>query len=155
MSIELVTLFGIVVTFGVALANLIHSRNSTEATLYINIITSARIKWMESLRQSVSRFAGLTYHWSITPLDDGASQRIVEECDVLRFMVQLHMNPRDEEDQKVIVMVEDLPNLTDPRKSEELKEAVGRLVSAVQARLKIEWERVKDEAKGDIQMRPH
>jgi hypothetical protein len=78
-----IPLIGIVATFAAAAANLVYSVISTSKTRYINVITTARINWSQSLREKVSRFSGLAYHWAITPLNSEASQKIVEEADTV------------------------------------------------------------------------
>ena len=74
-SKEVVTLVGILATLGVVIANLIYSVISVRKTRYINAITTARINWIQALREKVSRFSGLAYHWAITPMDSVESQR--------------------------------------------------------------------------------
>lgn len=147
---DVITMCGIVATFAAAVGNLVYSVTSTRKTRYINAITTARINWIQSLREKVSKFSGLAYHWSITPLGSEASQRIIEEADVLRVMIRLHLNPNDPEDVKTMVLLEEIPKFTDPSKIEQLHDTIEKLVTGVQSRLKQEWERAKKEAKGEL-----
>jgi hypothetical protein len=145
-----IPLVGITATFAAAVANLVYSVISTRKTRYINAITTSRINWIQSLREKVSRFSGLAYHWAITPLGSEASQRIVEESDVLRFLIRLHLNPYDDEDKQMMALLEQIPKFTDPAQFDKLQVAIESLVSGIQLRLKHEWERAKKEAKGEV-----
>jgi hypothetical protein len=147
---DLLTAIGISATFVVAASNLIYTVFATRKTRFVNIVTASRIKWIESLRDTVSRFSGLAYHWSITTLSTETSQRIIEESDNLRFLIRLHLNPHDEKDTRVASLVEEIPKFTDPAKFVEMKAAIENLVSGIQVRLKEEWERVKREARGKL-----
>ncbi len=147
---DVLTLGGIIATFAVAVGNLIYTIVSTRKTRFINAITTARIDWIQSLREKVSRFSGLAYHWAMTPLGSDASQRIIEESDVLRVLIRLHLNPYDDEDKKMMMLLEEIPKFTDPRQFEQLKAAIENLVGGVQLRLKQEWDRAKREAKGEV-----
>lgn len=146
-----IPLIGIVATFAAAVANLVYSVVSIRKTRYINAITTARINWIQSLREKVSRFSGLAYHWAITPLGSDASQRIVEEADVLRVLIRLHLNPYDDEDKKMMALLEEIPKFTDPAQFSKLQEAIESLVNGIQLRLKHEWDRAKREAKGEVE----
>src|SRR5207249_1645052 len=101
-------------TFAVAAANLVYAIVSTGKTRYINAITTARINWIQSLREKVSRFSGLAYHWAITPLGSDASQNLIEESDILRVLIRLHLNPHDTEDRRMMALLEEIPKFTDP-----------------------------------------
>jgi hypothetical protein len=54
---DVLTLGGIIATFAVAVGNLIYTIVSTRKTRFINAITTARIDWIQSLREKVSRFS--------------------------------------------------------------------------------------------------
>jgi hypothetical protein len=90
-------------------------------------------------------------HWSITPIADAeASRKLQEESDVLRSEIRLQLNPYDKADQKLIELVEEIPKHTAPTDFDAMKTAVDALVAETQKRLKGEWGRVKEEAKGKI-----
>jgi len=67
---DIVTAVGIGLTFVASVWNLLYTFSATKTTRYIDIVTSARIEWIQSVRENMSRFAGLARHWSITPIAD-------------------------------------------------------------------------------------
>lgn len=148
---DIVTAVGIGLTFVAAVWNLLYTFSATKKTRYINVVTSARIEWIQSVRENISRFAGLARHWSITPIADAeASRKLQEESDVLRLEIRLQLNPYDKADQKLIELVEEIPKHTAPTDFDAMKMAVDALIAETQKRLKEEWDRVKEEAKGKI-----
>jgi hypothetical protein len=143
------TLVGILATLAVALINLWYNVIASKRTTFVNAVTTSRIKWIETVRERIASFAGLTYHWPITKLSDEESQRLIKECDVLRVLIELCFNPTDVHDQHIITLLKEIPKLTRPEQHEELRAAIDDLVHATQLRLKTEWQKVKREARGD------
>ena len=56
------SLIAVLATLVVAAINLVYNLANTRRTAYVNTVTSSRMKWIDSLRDKVSRFIGLTYH---------------------------------------------------------------------------------------------
>lgn len=144
-----VALGGILATLFVAGINLGYNITAAKRTMFVNAVTTSRIKWIETVRERVANFAGLTYHWPITPLRREDSLHLIKECDVLRVLIELCFNPTDAHDQRIIRLVRHIPKLTRPDQHEELRAAIDELVHATQLRLKTEWQKVKREARGD------
>lgn len=57
---DAVSITGIAVTFLVSVANLIYSPRTNKRTIFVNTVTSSRLKWIESLRDKVSEFIAVT-----------------------------------------------------------------------------------------------
>ena len=65
--------------------------------------------------------------------------------------IRLQLNPKDAEDQDIERLLARLPSWTNSMTPEEYSKLQGNLVSATQAMLKREWDKVKDEAvHGDL-----
>lgn len=60
---------GVVVTLVLGGWNAVVNHRINKRTTFVNTVTSQRIKWIEQLRQDISAFAGLTYHWSHTDIE--------------------------------------------------------------------------------------
>jgi hypothetical protein len=94
-----VTLIGVLVTLVVAMANLFYSIISNRRTNFINTVTASRMKWIDSLRDKVSAFIGVTTHISRgvagPELPDFFRQK-----DTLQMQIELHLNPDDPVDFK-------------------------------------------------------
>ncbi len=146
--------FGIFATFALGLWNIAKNYRLSKKTTFINTVTNERIKWMEKLRNNISEFCGLTYNWCMaTPEEQENSQENLEKIDKLRHLIRLQLNPIDKQDQKIEILIHEIPKLAVPGRATEkkLKEKINELIEQSQRLLKLEWERVKDESRrGDL-----
>lgn len=117
---DIITLVGIGITFIVSSIGLYVSLRNTKKTLFINSITASRIKWIDILRNTISEFCGLTYHFALTELDKAENQKVLERIDKLRFLIKLQLNRGDEFDRKLMAKIDLIPDLTDPKEVENL-----------------------------------
>ncbi len=124
--------------------------------MFINTVTSQRIKWIEQLRQDISRFSGLTHTWCFSELEGKPEEHdVLKEIDRLHHVIRLRLNPAGEHDKKIEQLLDKIPRLTHISKREELVQALNELTSTTQLLLKQEWEKVKAESKyGDIGRTP-
>ena len=53
--------FGIIATAIVSIVNIINNYKLGKKTAFINTVTSERVKWLNTLRQNISDFCGLTH----------------------------------------------------------------------------------------------
>jgi len=144
----------IAVTFLIGITNLIYNIRINRKTSYINTITSSRIKWIGKLRESISKFCGLTLHWVKGTVLKGSpqEQNLLEEIDLLRVLIELQLNRKDPKDNEIISLVREIPTLTDPKNKGTLEKRIAKLVEKSQDVLKIEWNRAKAESKeGDLE----
>ena len=140
----------ITITFILGVANWVHSRK----TAFINTVTSERVKWINKLRENVSEFCGLTHHWVQTDLSETEANSTLKEIDKLRIYIKLQLNRDDPVDQDLIRIIDKIPEYTHESQKEKLKELINAAVVSTQNLLKVEWERVKLEAKrGEITSR--
>lgn len=143
---------GILVTLGLGVWNLVHINRSARKTSFINTVTAQRVKWLEQIRQDISKFVGLTHHWSRSALEGTEREEaVLRDIDQLRYVIRLRLNPDDTPDRKILQLVKRIPELTNDTRRAELYEALDALTDATQEMLKAEWEKVKAEAKdGDL-----
>ena len=139
---------GISLTFLIALANILYNIHISKRTTYINSVTAERVKWINSLRDNVSKFIGLTYSWVISDVKEGSdeSKGILKEIDQVRILIQLQLNPDEDLGKKIISWIDKASKHTHETQKEQLKEVLQGMVSDVQKLLKEEWDKVKDEA---------
>ncbi|MCG9559869.1 hypothetical protein [Vibrio kanaloae] len=135
---------GIILTFVIGLINY---RNNKK-TSYINSVTAERVKWINILRENVSKYTGLTYHWVVSEIDPDSkeSKEIIRELDQLNMLIRLQINPKEDLGKKVIAHLDKIPDLTHKSYEAELKSKLHEMVKDVQELLKEEWDKVKDEA---------
>ena len=130
-------------------------------TVFINTVTSERVKWIGKVRESISEFCGLTYHWVVTyrqgnlsPEEKKKEEELLRKIDILKTMIKLQLNPNGEDDKKIMTLIDEIPKLTKETTRDKLKEALRELTKTTQYLLKSEWEKVKDEAeKGRLHKR--
>jgi len=60
MTPQMIALLGIIATFVVAVINLIYNIVNNRKTVFVNTVTTARLKWIDSLRDKVSAFIAVT-----------------------------------------------------------------------------------------------
>ena len=143
---------GILVTLILGIWNFVQNYRASRKTSFINTVTSQRVLWLEQIRQDISKFVGLTHHWTRSGLEGTEHEKnILREIDQLRYVIRLRLNPDDDPDKKIAELVKKIPDLTDQSKRDDLFVALEELTVTTQDMLKAEWEKVKAEAKdGDI-----
>jgi hypothetical protein len=150
-SSDAVAIAGIAVTFAVSVANLVYSLRTNRRTVFVNTVTSSRLKWIESLRDKVSEYIAVTTRLSdpTSPTDDRGT--LIVHRDTLEHQIALHLNPVDPEDVRIRTLVDHVRELTtSPQLKEELAQALISLRDATGNYLKKEWNRVKRESTGQV-----
>jgi hypothetical protein len=154
MTLELkdgLTIASIFASFAIGAMGLAIGLRNSKKTIFINSVTASRVKWIETVRNSIAEFCGLTLHLALTEMDPKEKRQIIEKIDRLRFVIKLQLNRSDKFDKRIIDKVNLIPNLTDPRKINELEKELNELVEQTQDLLKLEWEGVKEETmKGNL-----
>jgi hypothetical protein len=138
---------GTILTFALAVAGWIYSWFATRKAEFVRVVTSERVKWIESVRQNVSKFAGLVHTWKLergkTPARDA---EILGQIDQLTYLIRLQLNPRSELDARIesklmhVAQLASLPHL-DP-----LLTVLDEITRLTQQLLKTEWDKVKAES---------
>ncbi|MCX2573652.1 hypothetical protein [Pedobacter sandarakinus] len=142
---ETVTLISIGLTFSVGVFNLIITFRNVRKTTFINSVTASRIKYIQDLRDSISRFCALVNSYSnrISKLSYDKLWELHKEADTLKFQIRLYLNPEDEYwDSKIINLIDQIVLKTDKDPTENIKE----LITITQYLLKLEWEGAKMES---------
>ena len=143
---------GVIVTLMLGVWNMIANVRASRRTMFINTVTSQRVKWIEQLRQDISTFCGLTHTWCFSALEGKPqAHEVLKEIDRLRHVIRLRLNPSGTHDQKIESLIEQVPKLTHETQRKELLKALEDLTLTTQLLLKEEWEKVKAESKhGDV-----
>jgi len=137
-KIDLATLVALITALTALLTgiySIIHSRRTT----YINAVTTARLKYIENLRNYVSEFCGLV-------LANINSIELNEKIDRLRFTIKLHLNRKNDFDIKVLEQLDKIPNFTSQDKKDELHSNLTQLTNLMQDIFALEWEGIRLEA---------
>ena len=148
---------GILATAIIGVWNRISYIRTNKRTVFINTVTSERVKWLDKLRDNISRFVGTIHTWTRelykTPDEEA---KLLGEIDRLRYLIRLQLNPvidngEPNTDKRIEDLIATIPGLTDKRLSAELNETLDEIIISSQELLKNEWEKVKDESqKGDL-----
>ena len=143
---DIVLAVGVVVTLILGIWNAFANLRAGQRTMFVNTVTSQRIKWIEQLRQDISTFSGLVYHWAMTDIiDTKEAQQIVKEIDRLNHVIRLRLNPAGTHDKVIESLLLEIPTHTADQA--KIKELLQQLTVTSQALLKEEWEKVKAESK--------
>jgi hypothetical protein len=141
---------GVAVTFMLGVGNLIYNILLTRRTTFINTVTSERVKWINNVRENISKFVGLNHHWFVLKhdIDKAKIDEITRDLRVLRYYIKLQLNPRPEAmiDKKIMEIVDEIADKTSTYDVLKLHEMLNSLISSGQELLKAEWDKVKREA---------
>jgi hypothetical protein len=144
-TIEIVTLIGIGLTFIVGVFNLFITFRNVRKTAFINSVTASRIKYIQELRESISKFCGLAYSYNnrLYKLEYKDVWELHKEADSLKFLIRLYLNPEDEYwDIKIIGLIDQIVLKSD----KDPTESINELITITQYLLKLEWEGAKRES---------
>jgi hypothetical protein len=99
-----IALVGIALTFLVSVANLIYSLRNNRRTIFVNTVTTSRLKWINSLRDEVSQYIAVTTRISDHSSPSEKIGDMLLQRDTLLHQIALHLNPLDSEDQRINVL---------------------------------------------------
>jgi hypothetical protein len=144
-----------VVTLLLGIYNAIQNYRNSKRTSFINTVTSERVKWIEKLRQSISTFCGLAHYWRFSTEKGSEDERKkIEEIDKLRHLIALQLNPRGSIDKEIQRLVGEIVSMSSGDRQvgkDEYRKHLETLTEKTQELLKVEWEKVKEEAvRGDL-----
>lgn len=108
---EILTLSGIGLTFIIGVFNLFLTFRNVRKTAFINSVTSSRIKYIQDLRESISKFCGLAHSYAnkVYKLEYKEVWELHKEADNLRFLIRLYLNPEDDYwDNKIINLIDEI-----------------------------------------------
>jgi hypothetical protein len=132
---------GATVSFaGVALTAFFTSRNNNK-NIFINTVTNERAKWRDELRNNTAEFCKLA-HGGVRDKESVEKSRLEE----LRVLIRLRLNPDPTHALDKAILDATL-QVTRQLDGPELAQQLELVESKVQALLKQEWEKSKQEAK--------
>ncbi len=151
-NIEKITLAGIILTFLVSVASLILSIINWKKASYVKSVTDLRAKWLANLKDDISEYCGIAYGYSSAQKDTDFYNSTyylegLKKFDKLRYLIPLNLNHTDNFDKIIIGKVQNIPNLTDRKNNEEIKDEIEAIIKLCQQRVKHDWEVVKLEAR--------
>ncbi|HET7115348.1 MAG TPA: hypothetical protein VFI29_02595 [Hanamia sp.] len=144
-----ITLVGIILTFVVGIINLLISIQNSKKTIFINSITASRIKYINDLRNTISKFCGLvsSYNLKVNKLNEDELFQLQKEADTIKFQLKLYLNPEDNYwDNEIMNCIDAILQNTDKNPLPK----IDQLIILTQYLLKLEWEGVKLESEKGI-----
>lgn len=148
----LVAVIGLTGVLGGALASYLTSHQ----TSYVNAITTERMKWVNTLRGNIAQIVSLMFHVK-TFGDAGSSYSNAEfsadlrAANLLANTVALQINPRSLVDRNIILILYAMQeSTTEGDWKANLTDLAHTLGDHAQWLLKMEWERVKFEARSPL-----
>jgi len=148
---DAIAITGIALTFLVSVANLVYALRNNNRTIFVNTVSTSRLKWIDSLRDKVSEFIAVSTQLADSARGLSEVRSLHLQRDTLLHEIVLHLNPRDEEDQRIRSLADHVCELTTKHeKTSEFTIALIELRDATGAYLKKEWNRVKEESAGRL-----
>jgi hypothetical protein len=145
---NLIAIAGIFVTLAISMANLVYSIVNNRKTIFVNTVTTSRLKWISSLRDKVSEYIAVSAQFAGPKENLGDPGALSLRRDTLHHQIALHLNPRDPEDQKILQLTDHVSELIANNKIDKLPTTTLMLRKATADYLKKEWNRVKKESGG-------
>jgi len=148
---QIVTLIGVILSFLVGTAGLLIGIKNSRKTIFINSVTTARIKYIQDFRNNIAEFCTQFYRYNLLVINDPnlstEKLRILESSDKLKYLVRLYLNPEDTDwDMKIITLIDDIRDSIDKNP----KDKIDELITITQYLLKLEWEGAKRESQKGI-----
>lgn len=104
---DVLTLTGVLITLVVGIASLINGLVTNKRTLYVNAITSERVKWMGQLKELLAEHLSLTALYDHRNFLQGAElNNYLERLTYLRNRIKLHLNPAGKKDRTIIRLID-------------------------------------------------
>ena len=133
--------------------SLINSYKTTQLHIsnsFVFTVTAERVKWIGNLRENISQFSSLIYDLYQLNGDDEILQvkkrhEIVVELKRLQTLIRLQLNPKAFWDQRISLILHEIFNEIERYPHVQVDPKMNELISATQAMLKEEWDRVKAE----------
>lgn len=141
---------GVVASLGLGLVNIYFNFRTAKRTTFINTVTSERVKWISKFREDLSNLCALCNQWLLHP-DQQTRPEQLRKIEQAKNEIRLKLNPNDTDDKEIERLLARLPSWTQGISYEDYLILQNALVTAAQAMLKREWDKVKDEAlRGDL-----
>ncbi|MED4135735.1 hypothetical protein P4668_25420 [Priestia megaterium] len=106
-SREMIMLYGVILTFLIGLLNFLVSIKSNKRTVFVNAITSERVKWMGELKELLAEYLSLTSFYEKKPfLSDDSLSEYFERLIFLQNRIKLHLNYIDHKDEEINTLIE-------------------------------------------------
>ena len=140
------TWVGILATFVLGLFNLFVSRAHNDKTRFINTVTNQRVIWLEQLRGDISKFVALADGLIEDPKDTPSAQLRADRHDLrrLRRLITLRLNPKD--DAVIAALLPDIEKAALTKTQTDRDRGLDKLAELSGQLLKVEWDKVQDEA---------
>jgi hypothetical protein len=135
-----------IASVAVAFIGVIYSVINSKRTVYINAVTTSRIRYMDNLRDHVSRFCGLTLRLCKIEMEPKKRQKLIEEVNRLRYVIKLHLNRTKEIDLRLIDALDKISQQNHTSQSVELEKELNMIILLTQDVLSLEWSGIKEEA---------
>ncbi|MED1063236.1 hypothetical protein P4T80_13545 [Bacillus licheniformis] len=160
-----ITILSIWVTLGIGIWNLFSNAKINRKTLFVNAITSERVKWMTLLKELLSEYLTLicTYERN-KPRQGEQNLDFLKELLRLEYRIKLHLNYKGEKDKEIMYQIErankdiidyynsiEAMDVIDENLHKRINVIIEKISTVSRQYLKEEWERVKEEAeKGNL-----
>lgn len=142
---KIITLTGIFVSLIIGLTSMYIGVRNSKKTIFINSITSSRIKWMDTIRNTIAEYCSLTSLISILPTNEQTEKLI--KLEQLRYLIKLQFHRDEKFDMLVINSLDSIYESSFKGDFTNTTKQINDLINITQDLLKLEWAGVKEETK--------
>lgn len=102
------TVLAAIITAIIGLFSLMYTMRNNRKTLFVNSITSERVKWMGQLKEYVAEFISLASFYNEKPVLEDAKEKgeYLDKVLHARAKIKLHLNYRGDEDKEIMKLVD-------------------------------------------------
>lgn len=128
---------------------------SARRTTFLNTITIERIKWIDKLRTKIAEYVSAIRSFDTLSrsnenyFSSSSGQSEYRKINELNALIKLQLNAQSILDKNIIGLLDRIVLLAGNKKETQLYECEDILVKYSQVLLKMEWEKVKSEARWD------
>lgn len=126
----------------IALTSVVFAIYNNRKSIYINTITTARIKYLENFRNLIADFSSNVLSSKNITADD----KRIETIHRLNFLIKLHLDKNHPFDKKIIGKINFITDHLCVAEKDKLSDEVNSLIELAQDVTLLEWRGIKKEA---------
>ncbi|KYQ03143.1 hypothetical protein B4079_1623 [Bacillus cereus] len=108
------TILAAIITATIGILTLLYTRRNNNKTLFVNNITSERVKWMGQLKEYIAEFISLVSFYNEKPVLEDRKEigDFLDKVIHAKSKIQLHLNYKGESDIEIMQLVEKMTTNT-------------------------------------------
>lgn len=106
---EMVMLYGVFGTLVIGLVNFFVNMSINKRTVFVNAVTSERVKWMSELKELLAEYISVTSYYEDKPFyEEREKNEYFERLIYLQGKIKLHLNHIDKRDEEINGLISEI-----------------------------------------------